>query len=1512
LVYLLERGMYLQASRLTKQLESRAAISLEQGVQDHVLTRRLIVDGFVTTLPSIQQKVMSLSESKSKHRFLSPLSTILKSREDELLQASFVHTALQTSEELIHEKEEVSKRILGNLFSNPRRRKAPLFHGEIVSSPTKKPKEMPRTPTALHRTPTVNVARNTKLRRKSSYSGSDAYLLLRTPRMTRQVNFTKAVEVNIKTPQSILKSRNVSRLQGVSFAAPKPTPKPLLAEDTPSRKIRFAGLSPASPLSPAFTQQQSPLVKILQELESPDESLDTSIRSFTTKEMLEECLPGGMNDSNVSNEVSFDNDTSFDEQKVVRHLDEKFTNEQSAREENVTNHEENQEMHVKNAVHPSVENAVDISISSESEDEAKDEIEDESMLYLSVEEHNQVEVANKVVSMECDGNDDEIQVIDSDEEDSDGNHEANQETSGNHVNNNIQESESNDNEPAVEEDHSENNEDEMFHIGKDDTNNKENTNDIQEQKVVRFGEEDTCSNDDAELDYNDSNASDIDIYDNITTDVAKENSNDDIKGNVDINNEAITPSDTEQHNSSSSDVECISSSSSGEGKSDSDSEYYDEEDQTSDDEEVVLVNDSSTTERTEYEVVSINDSTTTATTENEEVLIGDDDLSHSNDERAIESEDQASDIKQHVTATMSSNVQFTESKDVMTTVEHDQSDDIQSKDIVYTDNTMFVQPVQSGDDKDIPVHQVQSDDVENTPPLLPIQTDNVADVDETNELNDDVDIYSFDDDNYNVQTSARESETILIDESLPTMDNKDGDDNSMYVQSQQEFRAGNKTPSLGNNREFRNSNESLVEQIVNDSDGSNDIAVKDSDGSNDIGVKDSDSSNDMGVKDSDGSNDMGVKDSDGSNDMGVNDSDGSNAMGVNGNTVNNSNLQNYSVTANDIVIQNETSVVNSMIGKEEEMEIELPHYNENRKVEGVGINESKTSNTSKGSKNTLLPSPSAVNITTIEENNRHLRSHVVLQRMDYESIETSHQVIEENEGIIKLSSDVQVKLPVSPLDEKDIYPSLFEEVSTNDIVINEVSTNDAVINEVSSNDTVINDTEHVNTRTDNNIKVNDETEASLSGDEIKTPQRRSARVTRTRSAAKLSSKIKISDNIESVKRDLNTGNKMLITNLQPESPVRNKPENKNNRKSIEKLNESLSQEKRRPGRPRGSSKGASPARKSNETLTTDQKLVGKSVSAKKVNKTKISENFESVKRDLNNANKLLISNLKAVSPVKPEIEDNGSSKGIGNMNNSSQESSPGRTRRSTKSAPTGALDKTVNVDTESPDEKPPSKSASDSPARHTRSKQRLSLANTPKRSVITEAEENAIEIGRQLLVERQSRKEDNNSNISVMDPLLVVTSVTVSPTTPGERPSDQSEDLTKVSSRRRTLHTPKPEETLKSIVNTRSKSKRNINADESIVEEESRSMTRRRRTIDVVKNNHSQEFSAPPRVKRKTEQPDDSKMVTPHESILSFPDQVESSPSRLSKRASSRRASLAITTLSPARRSSRMKKTKEN
>lgn len=90
--------------------------------------------------------------------FHSPLSTILKSREDELLQASFVHTALQTSEELIHEKEEVSKRILGNLFSNPRRRKAPLFHGEIVNSPTKKPKEMPRTPT-------VNIPRNTKLRR---------------------------------------------------------------------------------------------------------------------------------------------------------------------------------------------------------------------------------------------------------------------------------------------------------------------------------------------------------------------------------------------------------------------------------------------------------------------------------------------------------------------------------------------------------------------------------------------------------------------------------------------------------------------------------------------------------------------------------------------------------------------------------------------------------------------------------------------------------------------------------------------------------------------------------------------------------------------------------------------------------------------------------------------------------------------------------------------------------------------------------------------------------------------------------------------------------------------------------------------------------------------------------------------------------------------------------------------------------------------------------------------------
>ena len=63
--------------------------------------------------------------------------------------------------------------------------------------------------------------------RKSLQSASDAYSLLRTPRLAKETLSTRTIEVNTKTPQSILKVQkncyvaNKSAICNISYLIPK-------------------------------------------------------------------------------------------------------------------------------------------------------------------------------------------------------------------------------------------------------------------------------------------------------------------------------------------------------------------------------------------------------------------------------------------------------------------------------------------------------------------------------------------------------------------------------------------------------------------------------------------------------------------------------------------------------------------------------------------------------------------------------------------------------------------------------------------------------------------------------------------------------------------------------------------------------------------------------------------------------------------------------------------------------------------------------------------------------------------------------------------------------------------------------------------------------------------------------------------------------------------------------------------------------------------------------------------
>lgn len=75
--------------------------------------------------------------------FNSPLSKLVKlDKEDYLSSQKFLMATIQAN---VSEKCDNNLSFMGNLFSNPRRRKSHSFFGDAVSLP-KKPKEMPVTP----------------------------------------------------------------------------------------------------------------------------------------------------------------------------------------------------------------------------------------------------------------------------------------------------------------------------------------------------------------------------------------------------------------------------------------------------------------------------------------------------------------------------------------------------------------------------------------------------------------------------------------------------------------------------------------------------------------------------------------------------------------------------------------------------------------------------------------------------------------------------------------------------------------------------------------------------------------------------------------------------------------------------------------------------------------------------------------------------------------------------------------------------------------------------------------------------------------------------------------------------------------------------------------------------------------------------------------------------------------------------------------------------------------------
>ncbi|XP_057313364.1 protein ELYS-like [Hydractinia symbiolongicarpus] len=283
LVYYLERGLYNEACQLTKSLKNATSFNMDQFSQEHSLAKSMLVDGFLQAMPTIRQSPSSSTSSIvfKKKDGRSPLSSYIRK-----FRSLDTSTRSRSSTDVV--RQEVydvensltsSKSFFAGTFTNQRRRKSPLFDGEIVS-PTKKQKEM-TPPRGVNKI----ISAISGKQRKNMFSGTDAFLLLKTPPVRRVSQLTSVSKDHTKTPQSILKSRIASRLAGSKSAVrpPRsPSYKPSIkgGSFTPGRKIRFVGVvSPTSPISGAVSPKYSDPGQVVSKHSFEKQHLDLSFVS---------------------------------------------------------------------------------------------------------------------------------------------------------------------------------------------------------------------------------------------------------------------------------------------------------------------------------------------------------------------------------------------------------------------------------------------------------------------------------------------------------------------------------------------------------------------------------------------------------------------------------------------------------------------------------------------------------------------------------------------------------------------------------------------------------------------------------------------------------------------------------------------------------------------------------------------------------------------------------------------------------------------------------------------------------------------------------------------------------------------------------------------------------------------------------------------------------------------------------------------------------------------------------
>lgn len=283
LVYYLERGLYNEAFQLTKSLKNATGFNMDQFSQEHSLAKSMLVDGFLQAMPTIRQSPSSGTSSiVSKEKDgRSPLSSYIRKFRS-LDTSTRSRSSTDGVRQEVYEVENMltsSKSFFAGTFTNQRRRKSPLFDGEIVS-PTKKQKEM-TPPRAVNKI----ISSISGKQRKNMFSGTDAYLLLKTPPVRRVSQLTSVSKDHTKTPQSILKSRIASRLAGSRSAvrpARSPSYKPSInvGSFTPGRKIRFVGVvSPTSPISVEVSPKYTDPGQVVSKLPFEKQHLDLSFVS---------------------------------------------------------------------------------------------------------------------------------------------------------------------------------------------------------------------------------------------------------------------------------------------------------------------------------------------------------------------------------------------------------------------------------------------------------------------------------------------------------------------------------------------------------------------------------------------------------------------------------------------------------------------------------------------------------------------------------------------------------------------------------------------------------------------------------------------------------------------------------------------------------------------------------------------------------------------------------------------------------------------------------------------------------------------------------------------------------------------------------------------------------------------------------------------------------------------------------------------------------------------------------